>query len=60
MCIRDRPDLEQYDYIVGRQLKAEARKDIVDLLKLLDVKPSSMSDVSDGVASELYLSLNPI
>lgn len=48
------PDLEQYDYIVGRQLKAEARKDVVELLKILDVKPSSMMDVSDGVASELY------
>jgi thiamine-monophosphate kinase len=48
------PDLEQYDYIVGRQLKAEARKDVVELLKMLDVKPSSMIDVSDGVASELY------
>jgi thiamine-monophosphate kinase len=41
------PDLEQYDYIVGRQLKAEARKDVVELLKILDVKPSSMIDVSD-------------
>lgn len=48
------PDLEQYDYIVGRQLKAEARKDVVELLKILDVKPSSMMDVSDGIASELY------
>ena len=48
------PDLEQYDYIVGRQLKAEARKDVIELLKMLDVKPSSLMDVSDGVASELY------
>jgi thiamine-monophosphate kinase len=48
------PDLEQYDYIVGRQLKAEARKDVVELLKILDVKPTSMIDVSDGVASELH------
>jgi len=54
MGLQMQPDLEQYDYIVGRQLKAEARKDVVELLKMLDVKPSSMIDVSDGVASELY------
>ena len=54
------PDLEQYDYIVGRQLKAEARKDVVELLKMLDVKPSSMIDVSDGVASELYHMAKPM
>ena len=48
------PDVEQYDYIVGRQLKAEARKDVIELLKILDVKPTSMIDVSDGVASELH------
>lgn len=47
------PDLEQYDYIVGRQLKAEARKDVIELLKMLNVKPTSLMDISDGVASEL-------
>lgn len=51
------PDLATYDYIVGRQLKPEARKDIVDLLKELNVKPSSMIDISDGLSSEvLHLS----
>lgn len=51
------PDLASYDYIVGRQLKPEARKDIVKLLKDLGVKPTSMIDVSDGLSSEvLHLS----
>lgn len=47
------PDLEGKDYIVERQLKPEARKDIVELLRELDVKPTSMIDVSDGLASEI-------
>src|ERR1700753_3427553 len=47
------PDLEGKDYIVERQLKTEARKDIVDLLKEIDVKPTAMIDVSDGLASEI-------
>jgi thiamine-monophosphate kinase len=47
------PDLEGKDYIVERQLKPEARRDIVELLKSIDVKPTSMIDVSDGLASEI-------
>ena len=47
------PDLEPYTYIVERQLKPEARKDIVELLKALNVKPSSMIDISDGLSSEI-------
>lgn len=47
------PDLEGYDYILERQLKPEARKDIVDLLAALNVLPTSMIDVSDGLASEV-------
>jgi thiamine-monophosphate kinase len=47
------PDLEGKDYIIERQLKPEARKDIVQLLKDLGVKPSSMIDVSDGLSSEI-------
>lgn len=47
------PDLEGKDYIVERQLKPEARKDIVDLLKEIKVKPTSMIDISDGLASEV-------
>ncbi|TDQ32707.1 thiamine-phosphate kinase [Zeaxanthinibacter enoshimensis] len=47
------PDLEPYSYIVERQLKPEARKDIIALLKELEVKPTSMIDVSDGLSSEI-------
>lgn len=48
------PDLEKYDYIVGRQLKPEARLDVVKLLDELKIVPTSMIDVSDGVASEIH------
>ncbi len=47
------PDLEGKDYIVERQLKPEARGDIISILKELKVKPTSMIDVSDGLASEM-------
>lgn len=47
------PDLEGKDYIVERQLKPEARGDIIDLLKEIEVKPTAMIDVSDGLASEI-------
>lgn len=49
----NQPDLSMYSYIIERQLKPEARKDIVDLLKKLEVKPTSMIDVSDGLSSEI-------
>src|SRR5210317_2447080 len=48
----NQPDLEAYTYIIERQLKPEARKDIVKLLKDLKVKPTSMIDISDGLSSE--------
>ncbi len=47
------PDLEGCDYILERQLKPEPRADIVKLLKSLDVHPTSMIDISDGLASEI-------
>ncbi len=47
------PDLEGKDYIVERQLKPEARKDIVQLLASLGIRPTAMIDVSDGLASEV-------
>ena len=47
------PDLEQYAYIVERQLKPEARKDVVLLLESLGVLPTSMIDISDGLSSEI-------
>lgn len=48
------PDLDGHDYILERQLKPEARKDIIEFLKKLDVRPTSMIDISDGLASELF------
>ena len=51
------PEMEDYDYILERQLKPEARTDIKGILEELGVKPTSMIDVSDGLASEvLHLS----
>ncbi len=47
------PDLEGKDYILERQLKPEARKDVIELLKKLNIKPTSMIDISDGLASEI-------
>jgi thiamine-monophosphate kinase len=47
------PDLSNYAYIIERQLKPEARKDIVELLENLGVKPTSMIDISDGLSSEV-------
>lgn len=49
----NQPDLEPYSYLVERQLKPEARKDIPPLLKALEVKPTSMIDISDGLSSEV-------
>lgn len=49
----NQPDLEPYTYIVERQLKPEARKDIVTLLKQLGVRPTAMIDISDGLSSEI-------
>lgn len=51
------PEMEGYDYILERQLKPEARTDIKKTLAELDIKPTSMIDVSDGLSSEtLHLS----
>ncbi len=53
------PDLEKYEYLVGRQLKPEARMDIVYELAERNCVPTSMIDISDGLASELlHLSKN--
>lgn len=49
----NQPDLENYTYLIERQLKPEARKDIKELLEKLEVKPTSMIDVSDGLSSEI-------
>jgi thiamine-monophosphate kinase len=47
------PDLEKYTYLVERQLKPEARRDITLLLKEIEVLPTSMIDISDGLSSEV-------
>ncbi len=47
------PKLDGYDYILQRQLKPEARKDIIEILNEINVVPTSMIDISDGLSSEL-------
>lgn len=49
---QSQPDLEPYTYLVERQLKPEARKDIPPLFRGLDLKPTAMIDISDGLSSE--------
>ena len=46
------PELSGFDYQIGRQLRPEARTDIRNLLLGIGVKPTSMIDISDGLASE--------
>lgn len=47
------PDLEGFDYVLERQLKPEPRTDIIEMLKNAGIKPTSMIDISDGLASEV-------
>ena len=47
------PDLEEAKYLVGRQLKPEARKDMIEIFEKAKLIPTSMIDVSDGVSSDL-------
>ena len=49
----NQPNFENYTYLIERQLKPEARVDMIKLLKELKVKPTSMIDVSDGLSSEV-------
>ena len=48
------PDLENQKYAVGRQLKPEARRDMIETFRKNDLLPTSMIDISDGLASELF------
>ena len=48
------PELEGKEYLVQRQLRPEARMDVIYELKDLGIKPTSMIDISDGLASELF------
>jgi len=47
------PQLAGYDYILERQLKPEARPDIIEAFKKMGIKPTSMIDISDGLSSEI-------
>ena len=47
------PDLDPYAYIVERQLKPEARRDVFTFLKEEGILPTAMIDISDGLSSEL-------
>jgi thiamine-monophosphate kinase len=47
------PDLHGSEYVLERQLKPETRKDVVEMFKKMDLKPTSMIDISDGLSSEL-------
>ena len=48
------PQFAGYDYILGRQLKPEARKDILPIFRELGIHPTSMIDISDGLSSEIF------
>jgi thiamine-monophosphate kinase len=47
------PDLEDESYIVGKLLKPEARKDIIEFFASNQIVPTAMMDVSDGISSEV-------
>lgn len=46
------PDLENEQYVIGRLLKPEARKDIIEFLNTAGITPTAMMDISDGLSSE--------
>lgn len=48
------PDLEEQNYLIGRQLKPEARKDVIEMFAKNGLLPTAMMDISDGLASELH------
>ena len=48
------PDLEEQTYLVGRQLKPEARADMIEMFAKNELVPTSMIDISDGLSSELF------
>jgi thiamine-monophosphate kinase len=47
------PDFSGYEYLLERQLKPEARRDIIEALAKANIRPTSMMDISDGLSSEL-------
>ena len=54
------PELDDFNYILERQLKPEAREDVIQFLEENKIKPTSMIDVSDGLASKFYIFVNKV
>jgi thiamine-monophosphate kinase len=50
---KSQPDLKDYDYVIERQLKPEARRDVIKKLSEAGLAPTSMIDISDGLSSEI-------
>jgi thiamine-monophosphate kinase len=48
------PNLEGQQYAIGRQLKPEARKDVIEAFRKVELIPTAMIDISDGLASEVF------
>jgi thiamine-monophosphate kinase len=48
------PNLEGHQYLIERQLKPEARKDVVEAFRKIQLKPTSMMDISDGLSSDIF------
>ncbi|HQV00875.1 MAG TPA: AIR synthase-related protein, partial [Bacteroidia bacterium] len=48
------PEFNGYDYLLERQLKPEAQKQVIEALHDAKIKPTAMMDISDGLASELH------
>ena len=49
----NQPDLDAYTYLIERQLRPEARHDVKEMLEKLEIKPTAMIDISDGLSSEI-------
>jgi len=47
------PSLDKYEYVLQKQLKPEARIDVIKILKDLKIKPSAMIDISDGLSADI-------
>ncbi len=48
------PEFDNQQYIIGRQLKPEARTDMIEAFRKADLQPTAMIDISDGLASEIF------
>ncbi len=48
------PNLENSQYVIERQLKPEARKDVIEVFRKIQLKPTAMMDISDGLSSDIF------